>query len=327
MMTTLTKRGYIGETDLEPIAALINACEAVDCLDEGSSIAELRQEIEAPGFDRDRNLHLWETPEGTLIAFAQLWIPESGEVRDGFLWFRVHPMFRGGTVEREIVAWGEARMQEVSQECGVSVSLRSGTRESDGDRIRFLESCGFAVDRYFFRMERVAAEPIPTPQLPPEFTVQIGEQQKNGDAWVELYNQSFIDHWNFHTFTRDRLDYELANLPYRPTFDLVAVSPDGQFAGFCYCTIYDEKNRQTGRNEGWITVLGTRRGFRHQGIGRALLLAGMQQLQAAGVETILLSVDAQSPTGALKLYESVGFRKSFAKVSLFKALESPNLAN
>jgi ribosomal protein S18 acetylase RimI-like enzyme len=53
----------------------------------------------------------------------------------------------------------------------------------------------------------------------------------------------------------------------------------------------------------------------------------MQQLQAAGVETILLSVDAQSPTGALKLYESVGFRKSFAKVSLFKALESPNLAN
>lgn len=321
-MITLTKRGYTGETDLEAIAALIQACEAVDCLDEGSSIAELRQEIEAPWVDRDRNLRLWETSEGTLIAFAQLWIPESGEVRDGFLWFRVHPMFRGGTLEREIVAWGEARMQEVSRDCGVPVMLRSGTKETDGDRIRFLESCGFAINRYFFRMERVATEPIPNPQFPPEFTVQIGEQQKNGDAWVELYNQSFIDHWNFHPLTRDRLDHELSNLPYRPAFDLVAISPDGTFAGFCYCTIDAEKNRRTGRNEGWIAVLGTRRGFRNQGIGRALLLAGMQQLQAAGVETLLLSVDAQSPTGALKLYESVGFRKSFAKVSLFKVLDS-----
>lgn len=323
MMITLTKRGYTGENDLEAIAALIHACEAVDCLEEGSSIAELRQEIEAPGFDLDRNLRLWETPEGTLIGFAQLWIPESSEVRDGFLWFRVHPLFRGGTLEGEIVAWGEARMQEVRRDCGVPVSLRSGTKETDGDRIRFLESCGFALERYFFHMERVAAEPIPTPQLPPEFTVQIGEQQKQGDAWVELYNQSFIDHWSFYPLTRDLLEHKLAHLPYRSEFDLVAVSADGQFAGFCCCSIDPEKNQQTGRNEGWIAVLGTRRGFRNQGIGRALLLAGMQQLQAAGVETILLTVDSQNPNGALKLYESVGFRKSFAKTWLFKALDSP----
>ncbi len=324
-MTVLSTRSYTGETDLEAIAVLINACEAVDCLDEGSSIAELRQEIEVPWVDRDRNLRLWETPEGTVIAFAQLWVPESGEVRDGFLWFRVHPMFRGGTLEREIVAWGEARMQEVSQEFAVRVILRSGTKETDGDRIRFLESCGFAINRYFFRMERAVTEPVQNPQLPAEFTLQVGEQQKKGNAWVELYNQSFIDHWNFHPLTRDRLDHELANLVYQPEFDLVAASPDGILAGFCYCSIDPEKNPQTGRNEGWIVALGTRRGFRNQGIGRALLLAGMQQLQAAGVETILLSVDAQSPTGALKLYKSVGFHKAYTKVSLFKALDTPNL--
>lgn len=326
-MTTLTTRGYTGETDLETIAALIHACEAVDCLEEGSSIAELRQKIDAPWIERDRHLRLWETPEGTLIAFAQLWIPESGEVRDGYLWFRVHPLFRGGTLEQEIVAWGEALMQEVSLESGMPVSLRSGTKETDGDRIRFLESCGFAIERYFFHLERVAAEPIPNPELPPEFTLQMGQQQKNGDAWIELFNQSFIDHWNFHPLTRELLDYALAHLPYRSEFDLVAVSPDGQFAGFCYSTIDAEKNEETGRNEGWITVLGTHRGFRHQGIGRALLLAGMQQLQAAGVDTILLTVDAENPNGALKLYESVGFRKAFAKIWLFKALDTPELAN
>jgi len=36
-------RPYAGEADLEAIANLINACDAVDQLDEGISVSELRQ--------------------------------------------------------------------------------------------------------------------------------------------------------------------------------------------------------------------------------------------------------------------------------------------
>ena len=44
------------------------------------------------------------------------------------------------------------------------------------------------------------------------------------------------------------------------------------------------------------------------GLGRSLLLHGLHSLRSAGMETALLGVDSESPTGANKLYESVGFR-------------------
>jgi ribosomal protein S18 acetylase RimI-like enzyme len=40
-----------------------------------------------------------------------------------------------------------------------------------------------------------------------------------------------------------------------------------------------------------------------------MLLAGLHQLRAGGVDTALLGVDADNPTGAGRLYESVGFLK------------------
>ncbi|NET38169.1 MAG: GNAT family N-acetyltransferase [Cyanothece sp. SIO1E1] len=69
-----------------------------------------------------------------------------------------------------------------------------------------------------------------------------------------------------------------------------------------------EDNRSRNCREGWINLLGTRRGFRRQGLGRAMLVVGLRCLQAVGLETARLDVDAKNPNGALQLYESVGFR-------------------
>jgi hypothetical protein len=51
-MITLTMRPYAGDADLEAIANLINTCEAVDQLDEGTSVSELQQQFDEPSLDR-----------------------------------------------------------------------------------------------------------------------------------------------------------------------------------------------------------------------------------------------------------------------------------
>ena len=38
-----------------------------------------------------------------------------------------------------------------------------------------------------------------------------------------------------------------------------------------------------------------------------MLLAGLHHLKASGVDNARLNVDAENPSGALRLYESVGF--------------------
>jgi len=40
---------------------------------------------------------------------------------------------------------------------------------------------------------------------------------------------------------------------------------------------------------------------------RTPLLAGLHVLKEAGIESAALGVDAESPTGATRLYESMGF--------------------
>ena len=49
---------------------------------------------------------------------------------------------------------------------------------------------------------------------------------------------------------------------------------------------------------------------RGRGIGRALLLHTFAQFRSRGMSRVGLGVDATSPTGANKLYESVGMRVS-----------------
>lgn len=324
-MITLTMRPYAGEADLEAIANLINACEAVDRIDSGTSVPELRQEFDEPSLDKARDLRLWEDTDGRLIGFGQMWIPQSGEVIDGFVGFRVHPTARGGDLERQIVAWAQRRLREVGQERSVQVKLRSGSRADKTDRIAILESCGFAADRYFFTMARclrragpTLTEPIPEPQFPAGFTLRQVQGEQDAEAWVEMYNQTFIDHWNHHNATVENFKHGLTQPNYRPELDLIAIAPDGTFAAFCDCGIFPEENQRSGRNEGWIFSLGTRRGFRKQGVGRAMLLAGMQRLKTAGVETARLSVDADNPNGAGVLYESVGFRKLYTRLVYVK---------
>ena len=318
MATHLSARSYAGESDLEAIADLINTCKAVDPLDEGTSISELQQEFNAPSFDKARDIRLWEDANGKLIGFAPLWISESGEPIDGWLSFRVHPDARGGDLEAGAIAWGEVRMREVAKERGARVKLRSSTRADEYDRISLLTSCGFKADRYFFRMARSLSEPIPEPQIPEGFWLRQVSCEQDAEAWVEMFNQSFIDHWNHHDFTVEKFNYYSTLANYRNDLDSIAVAADGTFAAFCYCEINSEENDRTGRNEGWIAVLGTRRGFRKIGLGRALLLAGLHRLKAAGVDTAILGVDAENPSGALRLYESVGFHNIRDSISYIK---------
>ena len=96
-----------------------------------------------------------------------------------------------------------------------------------------------------------------------------------------------------------------------------------EIAGLCLCDVNKEHIARIGRQEGWVDILGVRRPYRCQGLGRALLLAGLHVLKRAGMESATplvlrpkdsgLGVDAESLTGATRLYESVGFveRKRF----------------
>ncbi|QLQ08728.1 MAG: GNAT family N-acetyltransferase [Anaerolineae bacterium] len=62
-----------------------------------------------------------------------------------------------------------------------------------------------------------------------------------------------------------------------------------------------------GRNQGWIGLLYVRRPWRQRGLARALLTHSLQQARALGHALAGLRVDAENLTGAVRLYETLGF--------------------
>lgn len=305
---TFTSRAYAGEIDLQPISTLLTLCEATDQLGMPTSVAALQADFDAPTVDQARDLRLWQDEAGRLVAFANIDVRPADHGTDGLLWFRVHPDARNGHLEDAIIAWAIGQMQALRHARGGRAVLQSGTNVDDAWRSATLERHGFAVVRYFLRMDHALDAPIAEPLLPPGFTVRAVAGPSEAAAWVELFNASFIDHWNHHPLTVERLLHIWREPHYVRAYDLIAVASDGTFAAFCAGGVDEEENARTGRKEGAINVLGTRRGFRRMGLGRALLLEGLRRFQSDGFSSVQLTVDAASPTGATRLYESVGFR-------------------
>lgn len=306
---SLTPRFYRGETDLEAIAELLNNSESAHQFHEWPSPAEMLMQLETPSVDKQRDICLWEDSNSQLVAIAGLMIPEIGEDIAGILWFRVDPKAKGNNFEAQILEWGEQRMGEVGRERDVKVKVLCGAHGDHTERIALLESCSFEIERYFLTMERSLVEPIPEAEFPEGFTLKHIENEADAAAWAEMFNQTFIDHWNHQDITVESVKNKLNDPKYQSELSLVAVAPDGTFAAFCDCQIHSENNQLNKRKDGLVNPLGTRRGFRKQGLGRGILLSALKLLKAEGMETAMLYVDADNLSGATRLYESVGFKK------------------
>jgi len=318
--TAYKSRSYRGEGDLQPLVDLLNAADEVDKLQENTDADDLRINITSPDTDPARDIRIWEDSEGRLVAAVFVQIRPDETTAGGYMFGAVHPDVRNSGIEDEIFGWAAERTKEAAEELGKKAELKAFSDKKGTYYISHLERLGFETVRYFFKMRRPLDQPIAEPQFPEGYTQRHISGDDDIARWVDCFNQSFIDHWDFHEATVERRKHRMTDVNYNAELDLVAIAPDGTFAGFCRCTIYAEHNKRNNINEGWIDVLGTRRGHRKIGLGKAMLLLGLQKLKEAGADVGVLGVDAENPTGALGLYESVGFEVEKTEMAYRKEL-------
>ena len=70
---------------------------------------------------------------------------------------------------------------------------------------------------------------------------------------------------------------------------------------------FKEHEEVINRREGWIEILGVKPAFRGRGVATALVQTSINAFIASGFTHAALNVDSESQTGALGLYESLGF--------------------
>jgi len=307
----------VERTDLPKIAILLEICEAIDRLDVNRSLEELEQSFDYEPPETSRGWSLWEDAEGHVVAYGFYGVRDREERDSAYLHIVVRPDYREGSLPDDILYWCEQGIAQLTPDA----TLWAGARDTFRFDVELYKRNGYEVVRQFGRMQRSLLTPFPAPQFPEGFVVRTSQGETDAECWVEMYNQTFIDHWEFHPMTVEVYKARLQRPIYQPDLDWVAIAPEGTFAAFATCGIAEKANVRTGRQEGWVNILGTRRGFRRQGLGRAMLLTGMQALKNSGMTTALLGVDADNQNQARKLYESVGFEWVHTFLSYKKQLE------
>lgn len=321
-------RPYTGDPDLQRLSAMLHEIDQITHTGVSRSPGEIRVSFENPHIDRTNNIRLWEDEQGRLRAYSMLEVADKpGELGapagtlGGLVRYVTHPETWQAGLDEQILEWAEGRLREIATGRGLPAQLHVTSRDTNKHRIFTLEWRGYRKIRYYYQLMRSLVEPITEAQFPEGFALRACDPARDSAAWVDLYNHSFIDHWDFIPLTVEEYHHQRATDPgYTPDHDLVAVAPDGTFAAMCWSIINWEAIRQSGEKEALLHQIGTRRGYRKMGLGRAMILAAMHKLREAGLDSVRLYVDADNPTGATRLYDSVGYSKSFTLIFYAKDL-------
>jgi ribosomal protein S18 acetylase RimI-like enzyme len=184
-----------------------------------------------------------------------------------------------------VLAVGRAR------ELGFSILQLTVAEESE-----FIARNPFALDRVVLRMARDLRLAIPAPEWPPGVAVRTFERRdaqrvhalldEAYGAWDGRYMPLPHDDW---------LRWMTGDIDFDPTVWWLA-ERDGELSG---CALH--------WRSGFLKDLVVRESGRGRGLGAALVNHGLAEFARRGIERVGLKVDAKNPTGAVRLYERLGF--------------------
>ncbi len=285
---------------------------AIDVADDRhwtGSLAETEQMFQDGDSDPPTDTLMAFTPDGEVIAYAWVFTPGRGERKwRSFLRGSVHPAHRGRGLGSFVLSWGEARGRQVLAERPGDKPrlLRTFCQDSEQDRKALFARHGFQPIRYFYEMSRDLQQPIAPALLPDSLRLRPWTAAHDEGAYT-AFNDAFLDHWGFDPVSREAWElWYTGNPGFRR--DLSFVVLDGsQVVGLSLNLVELELNARSGRNEAWIGDLAVRRPWRKRGLATALLNHSMRAFAAAGLDYATLGVDTENPTGALGVYERVGF--------------------
>jgi mycothiol synthase len=274
------------------------------------TLEDLQREFDDPWSIGETDSIAAFTPDGQLAGFARTFQnPQPEDEARCFLQVEVHPAQRTNGLEDALLDWSEERGRQRLAQASSAVTrvLRAGQQDTQTVRRAQLDRRGFDIVRYFYRMQRDLREPIAPVQLPADLVLRTYAPDLSV-AIHAAFNEAFRDHWSFETVTgEDWQQFFIERSSFRP--DLTYVVMDGaEVAGFSFNCISVEENARRQTSEGWVEVLGVRRPWRKRGVATALLCASMHAFKAEGLQHAMLGVDSANPTGALRVYESVGFK-------------------
>ena len=189
----------------------------------------------------------------------------------------------------------------------------SHVRELGGGSIRLFcdvndPKCSQTADIYRLRRDREITQmrvqlPLADSVRRSSDSIQLRTFRAGSDnqAWLAVNNAAFAGHPEQGDWDAPMLAQRLAE-PWFSAADFLLYEEAGRLVGFCWTKVHTETHPPMGE----IFVIGVDPAHHGKGLGRRLIVAGLDHLAQKNLRVCLLFVDSASEQ-ALALYRALGF--------------------
>lgn len=194
--------------------------------------------------------------------------------------------------------------------------IQNGVHESDTAARQLLQSLGYSAVRVFREMRIELQAPPLVPEWPDGLRVVSFDPERDALEFHAAHQEAFADAWG-HTPV-EFVSWSKENLG------------SGRFDPSLWCVVRAGEEIAAGTicagdtyGGGFVHVLFTRRPWRKQGVGTALLRDAFRRFWERGEHSVGLGVDAEGVTGAFRLYKRAGMVPVLGWVVYEKELVAP----
>jgi GNAT superfamily N-acetyltransferase len=317
----LVFRRFRGEADYGNILAIISASKLADQVERADTLEDIaRNYSHLVNCDPYRDMIFAEV-RGEAVGYARsMWSQETRPENWVYSHFGfLKPEWRRKGIGRAMLHFCQRRLRVTAagqmgrgeRSLGTPAIFRSWAEDTEIDTSALLEAEGYQPARWFYQMVRPNLEAIPDLKLPAGVEIRPVDWDSHKKQIFTAEQEALQDHWG-HTEPTEA-DYQawLASVEEDENVDtaLWRVAWQGdQVVGMVRSFIHAQENQEYERRRGYTEFISVRRPWRRQGVARVLIADSLRGLKALGMQEAALGVDTENPSGALRLYEFMGFR-------------------
>jgi mycothiol synthase len=227
--------------------------------------------------------------EGAVVGYGDIWIAEGTMDVDAAAPGRWSDIFD----------WAEGRARDEGL-------LRVRSFFAEGHELEGIVAArGYRAVRASYTMEISFGDEPPTAATPIDgIAIRSYHHPDDEQQTYEAQEESFADHWGHTAQTLETWrEFSIKQANFDPSLWFLGCDGDEVVA---LSLNFLERSGDPGY--GWVGTVGVRRAWRRRGVAEALLRHSFRALHEHGQRHVRLSVDAESSTGATRLYERVGMR-------------------
>jgi mycothiol synthase len=306
--------------DVRAVHELLSTCDIAEYGAPDLAEEEIRAQWNSPTQNIETDVWIVVTPENRIIGYAEVWQREHVRI---FAFTRVHPDYWNQGIGNHLLHLVEERalqhIPEAPPDARVTLNHWTGSLNTEAQQV--LEQEGFTRIRTHWRMQIDMQEAPTTPDWPEGITVRTFVPGQDDRRVFEMIDEAFQDHWghmpgNFEEWQHRAVKRE----NFDPTLWFLAFEDD-KIAGGSLCAYY--------MDQAWVDTLAVLRPWRRKGVGLALLLHSFGEFYRRGsrcrdscLVPVLLGVDSQNLTGAVRLYLRAGMHVAHEDYTYMKELRA-----